>query len=131
MGGRGSSSGKTGSPGDVGTGVLISSKNSSGGSKKTYLFVNEQNQVMKMSGRITEPYKMNGKIQKGEILKKMVERGAEFLSKKEISKLKKNQKKKRESAKSVDYELGFGTGFGNKANRKAARQGRLMSRGQK
>ena len=114
-------------PGDIGTGVLIRLSNGN----STYLYVNQKNIVLRMRGNTSEPYKPNGKFQNGEILKKIAENGAEFLTRQKVKELLKKQSESYEKEKNIDYELGLGTGVGNRDNRRAARNSRLMSRGQK
>lgn len=126
MGGRGSSSGKAMSTrkgesiGTVGTGIAVTHKN---GKVTNYVVTNGGLREV----RTASPAPKSKTMTTQEQVKKMLENSnTKFLSKSDIDKLRKQYQEDR--ANTPDYELGGGVPWGNKNNRRAARQGRLATR---
>lgn len=125
VGGRGSSSGK-------------SAVKNGGGIQYTrngITFTLEQkNGVMyNVSDLADIPEKVGKGFSGAEIIERLNRTGTEFkvLSPADMQARRDARNADREARKNIDYELGAGVPWGNKANRQAARRGRLASRAAK
>ena len=118
-GSRGGSKGG-GSIGAKGTGVEIEINN-----KKRQFFVSDTGLLVEISRNNAR--QNTGNLTTKEFIQKSIDSGkGTFLSKTEVEKRRKKIQKERES--NPDYEMGTGTPWENKNNRKAARISRLQSR---
>ena len=129
MGGRGSSSGKASGSGTsgkgkgigtVGTGIAITHEN---GKVTNYVVTNGGLREVRTARPAPKSKTMTTQEQVKNMLKNS---NTKFLSKSDIDKLRKQYQEDR--ANKPDYELGGGVPWGNKNNRRAARQGRLATR---
>lgn len=101
-----------------------------GGRKRTMTFQNRNGEVYNVSDLADIPQKMNTSRSADELVKSMKKRGYEvtILSPAQMQARVDARNADREARKNIDYELGAGVPWGNKSNRRAARQGRLASR---
>ena len=128
MGGRGGSSGLTSgnlSNGFNGKWFGVSVTNS-GGKKTEYFFKQNGKSTLMRIGLQATPKQSTITPQKFVENAQRNSRNVNIISPTETS--KRIEKRKKERANKPDYEMGIGTPYGNKENRKAARRSRIASR---
>ena len=94
----------------------------------------QKNGVMYNVSDLAEiPQKIGKGFSGAEIIERLNRTGTEFkiLSPNDMQARRDARNADREARKNIDYELGVGVPFGNRANRQAARRGRLASRAAK
>lgn len=97
---------------------------------KTFTIMQRNGYAYDVSDLANMPSKIGSGISATELAKRAVNNGREVkvLSPTQIKERQEQRRKDREARANIDYELGAGVPWGNKANRRAARQGKLTSR---